>query len=101
MITGAAAAWLAAHREELNRRVLIAQRRSPAFRPEAFATLLERVLPRLAAGDDDASELLVAVFDVLLLHTGRDAFALHPGLNVLFAETLPRLRPLLVRRPGW
>jgi hypothetical protein len=99
MITGPAAAWLAAHRSELNRRYEIAHRRQPSLQPEPFAALLERVLPAIAAGESDASGALDALYDLLLQLTARDALAVHPGLNVLLVETLPRLRPLLVARP--
>lgn len=95
MIDGPAARFLAARRDDLNRRVANARHARPAFDPAPFGALLEEVLPRMG-GDE---RVLAAVFDLALLHASRDAFAACPGLRVLVVETLPRLGSLLSSSP--
>ncbi len=100
MITGPAALWLEARREELNHRFEQARRRHPSLAPERVLTALESILPPLAGGEDDDA-VLSAVYDLVLLHVARDAFAAQPALAVLLREAFPRLRPLLAQRPGF
>jgi hypothetical protein len=45
-------------------------------------------------------ELLSAIYDLVLLHSGRDAFATHAGLATLLMETFPRIRAELERAPS-
>jgi len=98
MITGPAASWLAARREELNQRFLAARRAHPRLEPAAALAALEAILPPLAEGDADAP-LLSAVYDLVLLHVGRDALAAQPGLSALLREAFPPLRRLLAEEP--
>ena len=98
MVTGEAARWLEDRREELNQRFLLARRRFPALTPEEVLPVLATALPPLAEGGG-AGELLDAVYDLVLLHAGRDRFATHPGLKTLLEEAFPRLRKLLLREP--
>jgi hypothetical protein len=99
VIQGPCAEWLEAQREELNQRFLLARRRYPRLEPGPVLDLLARVLPPIA--DQGGSHaLLTAVYDLILLHAGRDALAAHPGLAALFVETFPRIRTELERAPG-
>jgi hypothetical protein len=99
VIQGPGAEWLEARREELNQRFLMARRRYPRLAPGPVLDLLARVVPPIAdAGGSHA--LLSAVYDLVLLHAGRDAMATHPGLATLLLETVPRLRVELERAPG-
>lgn len=99
MISGPAAAWLAARREDLNGRFERARRRWPKLDPDRFSALLDRTLPPIAGADGATSDLLSALYDLLLLHSGREAFATQPALDRLVREAFPRLRDHLVRRP--
>jgi hypothetical protein len=98
-VEGHAAAWLAQDREGLNRRFEKARRHHPALDPATTLAWLARVLPPMAGPEPGAGPLCSSVVDLVLLHTGRDAFATHPGLVTLLTHTLPLLRPLLLRRP--
>jgi hypothetical protein len=100
MITGPAAQWLQGRREELNQKFEQARRRHPLLAPAGMLTALESILPPLAGGEGDDA-LLSAVYDLVLLHVARDAFAAQPGLGVLLRDAFPRLRSLLVQRPSF
>ncbi len=100
MITGPAAQWLQARREELNHRFEQARRRHANLAPERVLSALESILPPLAGGEGEDA-LLSAVYDLVLLHVGRDAFGAQPGLAVLLREAFPRLRSLLAERPSF
>ncbi len=99
MIQGPGAEWLEARREELNQRFLVARRRHPRLAPGPVLDLLERVVPAIAS-EGGSHGLLSAVYDLVLLHAGRDAVATHPGLFTLLLETFPRIRAELERSPG-
>lgn len=97
-------AWLASRRETLNARFRIAQRRYPLLESGATLDLVAELLSPLAAQPDDASELLLATYDLLLLHAGRGllgARTAHGGTfaGVLLREAAPALAPLLRERP--
>jgi hypothetical protein len=99
VIQGPGAEWLEVRREELNQRFLLARRRHPRLAPGPVLELLARVVPPIAnAGGSHA--LLSAVYDLVLLHAGRDALATHPGLSTLLLETLPLVGAELERAPG-
>jgi hypothetical protein len=99
VISGRGADWLESRREELNQRFLLARRRHPTLAPAPVLALLARAIPPLA--DRGASPaLLSAIYDLVLLHAGRDALATHPGLAVLLFDAFPALLPLLERRPA-
>lgn len=97
MIAGPAADWLEARREELNQRFERARRRCPALEPGRVLARLGEVLPPLAAA---GGEVLSAVYDLVLLHAGRDAFATRPELDALVRRAFPRLVGLLGQRPS-
>ncbi len=99
LITGPAARWLEAHRGELNQRFQSARRRYPGLAPERVLTLLPELLPPLADADPSSAELLSSVYDLILLHAGRNTLSARSGLDVLLREAFPRLRPLLLQRP--
>ncbi|MCE9582663.1 MAG: hypothetical protein K8T20_09240 [Planctomycetes bacterium] len=96
--------WLATRREELNGRFRIAKRRSPSLDPQAVLDLCAQLLPALGGtGEEGAADLLSAAYDLILLHAGRGTLTRNGGSNpavpVLFRETFPSLRPLLLSRP--
>ncbi len=100
MISGPAAEWLAARRDELNLRFVRFQRRFPALEAEPVLSALAEVLPPLAGPEPASGDLLSAVYDLVLLHAGRDTLDTRPGVGVLLREVFPRLRPLLLQRPS-
>lgn len=104
MIDGPARDWLAARRDELNARFRAARRRFPRLDPAAVLGLCRELLPPLAGtGEPGIPELFGAVYDLILLHAGRGTLA--PGAGsptaVLLREAFPRLRRLLLARPGF
>lgn len=99
VITGYAADWLGARRDDLNRRFQRAQQRVPTLSPGAVLDTLADVLPALAGPEPAAGELLSSVYDLVILHAARDTFATRPGLDCLLREVFPRIRPLLLTRP--
>ena len=100
MIRGPAAEWLASRREELNGSFERARRRWPRLEGAAFGARLEEFLPPLAPFDRGDGALLGKVYDLLLLHAGREAFGRHPALVPLFGEVLPALGPHLRASPS-
>jgi hypothetical protein len=102
VIAGPARDWLAAQRKELNSRFRLAQRRFPSLDADAVLALCRELLPPLAGPDAaTATELLSAVYDLILLHAGRGLLApgAQSGVALLVRETFPALRPLLAARP--
>ncbi|HEV8267603.1 MAG TPA: hypothetical protein VGR00_05195, partial [Thermoanaerobaculia bacterium] len=81
----------------LNGRFLAARKRWPALEGEPFGNLVGSLLsPFESTGRAD---LFSELFDIALLHSGRDALATHPGLATLLHESFPRLSPWLLREP--
>lgn len=99
LVAGPAADWLASRREVLNERFERARRRSPALDPDDVSQWLTDVLPLVAGPEPGAARLCEAVFDLVLLHAGRGAFARCPGLGVLLTDTFPALRAALLAAP--
>ncbi|MDP2314799.1 MAG: hypothetical protein Q8P41_17980 [Pseudomonadota bacterium] len=98
-ITGPGADWLPDRRVQLNERFERARRRTPALDPADTLARLATAIPGLAGPEPAAARLLDVVYDLVLLHAGRGAFARHPGLAVLLEETFPALRPALLAAP--
>lgn len=99
-IQGALREWLATHREPLNGRFHLARRRFPQLDADTVLALVRELMPPLPAD----SELLSAVYDLVLLHAGRATLAADgtgsvPALGVLLRETFPRIAPLLRDAP--
>jgi hypothetical protein len=97
--------WLAAKRQDLNKRFRLAQRRFSRLSAETVLPLCRELLPPLAGvGEAGSAELLASVYELILLHAGRGTLAPEgggsPALNELLRVTFPRLRPLLVARPS-
>jgi hypothetical protein len=99
-IGGPAAAWLEPRRAALNERFERARRRSPALDPVDALARLASALPAVAGPEPAAARLMDVVYDLVLLHAGRGAFARHPGLEVLLTETFAALRPFLLAAPA-
>jgi hypothetical protein len=97
MLSGEAARWLSARREELNGRFAAARKRWPALEGEPFGSLLGSLLSPFAS--TGSADLFSELFDLALLHSGRDALATHPGLATLLHESFPRLASWLLREP--
>lgn len=97
-VDGAAATFLAGRRDDLNRRFERARKRWPRLDGAAFLALIREVVAPLAGDEAGAGELCSSVYDVALLHAGRDTLA-NPGVAHLLRHTLPALRPLLLARP--
>ncbi|MGH9821866.1 MAG: hypothetical protein ACREDR_01200 [Blastocatellia bacterium] len=100
MISGAGARWLKSRREELNVRFSRERRRFPALDPERVLALVGEIIPPLASEEPGSDELCLAVFELLLLHAGRDTLNSQPGINTLFRSTFPTLRHLLLQSPN-
>lgn len=100
MVDGPAAAWLEARRVPLNERFERARRRSPSLDPDECLARLATALPAVAGEEPAAARLLDVVYDLVLLHAGRGAFARHPGLDVLLTDTFAALRPFLLGAPA-
>lgn len=99
LLTGPAAEWLASRRDDLNRRFAMAHKRFPALDRDTVLLTLAEVLPPLAEPAPGSDALLSSVYDLVLLHAGRGAFASRPGLDLLLRLAFPALRPLLLRQP--
>lgn len=95
MIEGAAAEWLAAHRDELNLRMMETLERYPHLSVPNFFTELGAILPALSA----SASLLNAAYDLVLLHLARTAFARTPALRRLLSEWAPQRLALLSAQP--
>jgi hypothetical protein len=105
VIGGPAHDWLAAQRQTLNGRFRLALRRFPKLEPAPALALVRELIPPLAGDAEPGTpELLLAVYDLLLLHAGRGTLApgggSHPGIGILLRETFPKIRHLLLARPG-
>jgi hypothetical protein len=92
--------WLANHRDELNGRFRVARRRFPQLDAAPVLGLARELLPPLPAQPD----LLLSVYELVLLHAGRatlapDGSGSVPALGVLLRETFPRITPLLLDAP--
>ena len=94
------AAWLDARRPALNERFERARRRTPALDATEALARLAAALPVVAGPEPAAGRLCDVVYDLVLLHAGRGAFARTPGLAVLLGETFAALRPALLAAPG-
>jgi hypothetical protein len=104
MIGGPARDWLAANRQSLNGRFATARRRFPQLDGQALLPLCRELLPPMAGeGERGTSDLLFAVYDLILLHAGRGTVSPSggslPGIGVLLRVTFPKLRRLLLERP--
>lgn len=93
--------FLAERRDELNARFARAQQRFAKLDPEVALLQLAEILPPLAGDEQGAARLLSSVYDLVLLHVGRDALTRHPGLATLLRETarVPTMRKLLLADP--
>lgn len=100
VIAGDAAAWLASRRGELNSRFERMRSRFPAMTAEAVLGHLADILPPLAGPEPASGDLLSSVYDLVLLHAGRDAFASRPCLDLLLRQLFPKIRRLLIQRPS-
>jgi hypothetical protein len=98
-ISGAAARFLAARRDELNRRFEQARRRWPRLEGATVLGLVAQLVAPLAGPEPSADDLCSSVYDLVLLHAGRDTIAI-PAVSHLLRTTLPALRPLILARPG-
>jgi hypothetical protein len=104
-LTGVLRDWLAAARPALNNRFRLAARRFPRLDPEAVLALCRDLLPPLAAEPHaNLPALLDAVFDLILLHSGRGTLTREADghaqpISVLLRETFRQLRPYLLARP--
>lgn len=110
-ITGPLRDWLAAQRDTLNARFRFAQRRYPSLDSAAVLDLVAEILPPLAQDaktrHEHVPELLLSVYDLILLHAGRGflggrnapAAAEQTFAGVLLRQTFPALAPLLCERP--
>lgn len=98
-VSGDAARFLAARRGDLNGRFERARRRWPRLDGDAVLELVHQVLPLLAGPEPEADALCASVYDLLLLHAGRETIA-SPGVAHLLRTTLPALRRLLLTRPA-
>ncbi len=98
-VSGEAARFLAARREDLNRRFERARKRWPKLDGEGVLGLVAQIVAPLAGPEPGADDLCAAVFDLVLLHAGRETFA-SPALSHLLRVSMPALRPLLLARPG-
>jgi hypothetical protein len=83
----------------LNRRFEEACTRWPRIDADAFARRLQAALPKVAPWDRDGT-LFGAIFDLVLLHTGRDAFGRQEALGTLVGDVFPLVGPLLGRAPS-
>jgi hypothetical protein len=109
VIAGPARDWLEASRGALNGRFRLAQRRFPKLDLQAVLALIAELLPPLAGeGEDGSADLLSSAYDLILLHAGRGTLApapggggSHAGISFLLRHTFPRLRHLLLARPGF
>jgi hypothetical protein len=91
--------WLAANREALNARFHRARRRFNRLDADTTLTLCRALLPRLAGTEAGASDLLMSVYDLILLHEGRGLLAESGALRLLLSDIFPLLRPVLLQRP--
>ncbi|MDP2305647.1 MAG: hypothetical protein Q8P18_06440 [Pseudomonadota bacterium] len=98
-LSGPGADWLAEHRVRLNERFERSRRRFPSLDADEVLARLEAALPAVAGAEPAAARLMDVVYDLVLLHAGRGAFARHPGLGVLLGETFAALRPTLLTAP--
>lgn len=99
LIEGPAAAWLASHRKLLNDRFDDAARRYPRLDGDAVAEALRALLPALAGPEEGASALLSSVFDLVLLHAGRQTLHRKPAVARLLLQAFPKLRAKLLQQP--
>jgi hypothetical protein len=98
-VAGDAARFFAARRDDLNRRFERARRRWPRLEGASVLGLVAQVVAPLAGPEASADDLCASVYDLVLLHAGRDTIG-SPGVSHLLRTTLPALRPLLLSRPG-
>jgi hypothetical protein len=91
--------FLETRREDLNARFDRAQRRTPALDGTYVLLLLEEHLAPLAGDEPGADELLSSLYDLVLLHAGRDAFAARPALSRLFRVGIGAARRHCLERP--
>lgn len=100
LVGGSAAAWLEARRPALNDRFEKARRRWPSLDPDDVLLRLSTILPTIAGDEPESARLCDVVYDLVLLHAGRGAFARAPGLQPLLELTFPGLRRWLLLSPG-
>jgi hypothetical protein len=91
--------WLVRGRDDLNQRFRRAKRRFPHLAPDAVLKQAAAFLAPLAGPEPNAPALLSSVYDLIILHAGRDAFGTRPGLAFLLGEAFPKIRALLLQTP--
>jgi hypothetical protein len=99
MIPESAARWFQSRRDELNQRFDRARKRFSSLNPERALNLIAQVIPPLIGEEPAAGELCLAVYDLVLLHCGRDSFGVQPGIETLLRETFPQIHRLLLLSP--
>lgn len=99
LIAGPAASWLASHRDALNARYARAKRKFPALDDALVREALRRALPAVAGSGPGADALMLAVFDLVLLHAGRGTLSARPEIAALLYEAFPALQAVLSLRP--
>ncbi|HEY6329030.1 MAG TPA: hypothetical protein VI756_06815 [Blastocatellia bacterium] len=99
MISPAAAHWFKSRREELNGRFARQKRRFGSLDANATLDLVGELVPPLAGDEPGSDELCLALFDILLLHAGRDTVNTNPAIYTLFRSAFPGLRHLLIEAP--
>lgn len=104
-IAGPLRDWLASRRETLNARFRAAQRRYPQLESGAALDLVAELLPPLATKHEGSADLLLAAYELLLLHAGRGLLGgrARNGDGTFAGELLrhaaPALAPLLRAKP--
>lgn len=96
--------WLAGRRVDLNGRFRAMARARPGLDPGKVLALCRELLPPLAVEPHPGlHELLEAVFDLILLHSGRGLIGMGSAeptaLEILLRHSFPALRPRLLERP--
>ena len=98
-VSAEAARFFAARRDDLNRRFERARRRWPRLEAASVLGLVAQVVAPLAGPEPAADDLCASVYDLVLLHAGRETVG-SPGVAHLLRAALPALRPVLLSRPG-
>jgi hypothetical protein len=96
--------WLTGRRVDLNGRFRAMARARPGLDPGKVLGLCRELLPPLAVKPHPGlPELLDAVFDLILLHSGRGLIGIGSteptALEILLRQSFPALLPRLLERP--